>query len=197
MGDVQSKLPTVDLSSCYKLKGKLLVGFSDPDVAAIRNFTEKNKFQDVSAVKRLFTLQSYLFNKQSIEYCIMDTSPSVHHASINAAICSDLSIIITSLDSLDLQGSQKLIVDLYDAIEKKTVILLNKVFPSTTNLQNNWKSDVIEKVQPTFNHPVIGTIQFYCDFIESKQASLIAIEKEQHPFVLDLIGVLEKIESTI
>jgi MinD-like ATPase involved in chromosome partitioning or flagellar assembly len=195
-GRCSVKAATVDLSTRYKLKGKLLVGFSDPDFAAIRNINETTMLQEVSSVKRNFALQARLFNRLNIDYCILDTSHSVCNASINAAICSDLSIIITSIDSLDLQGSQKLIRDLHEAIEKKTTILLNKVVLNNTNLPNNWKREILEKKQPIFNCPVIGTIPFYSDFVETKQA-FIAIEKEQHPFVLDLIGVLEKIETLL
>lgn len=196
-GRCPAEAAILDLTPHYKLNGKLLVGFSDPHIAAIRNIAEKSRSWEVSAVKRLLALQTRLFKELNINYCIMDTSPGVQYTSVNAAISSDLSIIISTLDSLDIQGSQSLLIDLYDALEKKTTILLNKVFPSAINMPTNWKNDTINQAQSTFTHPVINAIPCYCDVLQTKRSCILAIEKEQHPFVRDLTEVLETLDAYI
>ncbi len=196
-GRCPAEVATLDLSSRYALKGKLLIGFSDPEVAAIRNIAEKSRSWEVSAVKRLLALRSQLFNEFGIDYCILDTSPGVQYTSVNAAISSDLSIIISTLDSLDIQGSRSLLTDLYDAIEKKTVILLNKVYSSANNLPENWKNEVVSYAQSNFKQPVIGAIPCYCDVLQTKRTCILAFEKPQHPFVKDLMEVMEKLDTHI
>jgi len=131
----------------------------------------------------------------NVDYCILDTSPGFQYTSVNAAISSDLSILVTTLDSLDTEGSKSLLVDLYDAIEKKTVILLNKVFPSATNLPSDWKKEAITQAQSSLKRPVIGAVPCYCDVLQTKRTCILSIEKGQHPFVMDLLEVIERLDA--
>ena len=75
-----------DLTEKFGLKGKFLVGFANPEIAAIRNMAEKSRSWEVSALKRLFALRSQLFKTLGIDYCIYDTSPGVQYTSVNAAV---------------------------------------------------------------------------------------------------------------
>ena len=91
---------TVDISGNYSLKGKLLVGLANPNLNVMRNMAEKSRAWEVSAIKRLFSLRSYLFEKMKIDRVFLDTSPGVQYMSVNAAVSSDLSLVVTTLDSL-------------------------------------------------------------------------------------------------
>jgi MinD-like ATPase involved in chromosome partitioning or flagellar assembly len=194
-GRCPPEISTIDISQYYVLKGKLLVGFANPDIAAVRNMAEKSRSWEVSSVKRLFALRSKLFKEMGIDYAILDTSPGIQYASVNAAVSSDLSIIVSTLDSLDIKGTQSMLAELYDAFEKKTAILLNKVFPETQTQLIKGKANVLSQTAFLLNRPVIGTIPCYCNVLKADRSSIFAIEEPDHPFVKDLLDVREKLEQ--
>jgi MinD-like ATPase involved in chromosome partitioning or flagellar assembly len=188
------EIATIDISKHYNLRGKLLVGFANPDVAAIRNMAEKSRAWEVSAVKRLFSLRSHLFKKMGVNYCIYDTSPGVQYTSVNATVSSDLAVIVSTLDSLDLKGTESLLVELYDAFEKKAAILLNKVFPEKQYIKGNGKIESLYQTDILFNRQVIGAIPCYCNVLQADRSSILAVEEHSHPFVKDIEEVRKNLE---
>lgn len=187
---------TVELTQKFNTNGRLLVGFANPEVAAVRNMAEKSRSWEVSALKRLFALRSELFKNQGTDYCIYDTSPGVQYTSVNAVVSSDLSVIVSTLDSLDIAGTESLLVDLYAAFEKKTAIVLNKVFPENQSpLQN--KTDALNEVTRKFQSSIIGEIPCYCKVLLADRSTILAAEEPQHPFVKKLEEVVKNLVTTI
>ena len=187
----------IDVSEQLRLKGKLLVGLANPNMDAILNVMEKSRAWEVTAVKKLFSMLSLLFNDMRVDCCIFDTSPGVQYSSINSAISSDLSVIVTTLDSLDLEGTKSILSDLYDELSKKTVVLVNKYSPETRISPNGTQDTLINKVQRMLKHRVIGAIPCYCDVLQQERASILAVEKPSHPFVKKLEEVAEKIDNIV
>jgi septum site-determining protein MinD len=187
----------IDVSEGYNLRGRLLIGLANPAIEAIRNIMEKSRAWEVTAVKKLFSLRSTLFNDMNIDCCILDTSPGVQYSSINAVISSDISVIVTTLDSIDLKGVENMLVELYDTFAKRTVVLINKVFPETRFWSSERQKDLISQMKKVLKHPIIGVIPCYCDVLEAKRTSLLAVEKPSHPFLRNLEEVAEKLEHVI
>ena len=186
-----------DVSDLLHLKGKLRVGFANPNMDAIRNVMEKSRAWEVTAVKKLFSMLALLFNKMQVDCCIFDTSPGVQYSSINSAISSDLSVLVTTLDSLDLEGTKSILSDLYDELSKKTVVLVNKYFPETRISPSETQDDIAKNVQRTLKHRVIGVIPCYCDVLQEERASILAVEKPSHPFVKKLEEVAERLNNVV
>jgi len=184
----------VDVSEEYGLKGRLLIGLANPTIDAIQNVMGKSRAWEVTAVKKLFSLRSTLFNNMNIDCCIFDTSPGIQYSSINAVISSDVSIIVTTLDSLDIKGVQRMLAEFYDAFEKRTVVLMNKVFPQTRIWSNGRQKEFINQMEKALKHPIIAVIPCYCDVLQAERASLLAIEKSGHPFLRTLQEVAKKLE---
>jgi hypothetical protein len=44
---------------------------------------------------------------------------------------------------------------------------------------------------------VIGVIPCYCDVLQTERTTLLAVEKPNHPFILNLEEVAEKLENYI
>jgi len=187
----------INVSEGYNLRGKLLIGLANPGIDAIRNIMEKSRAWEVTAVKRLFSLRSTLFSDMNIDCCIFDTSPGVQYTSINAVISSDISVIVTTLDSLDLKGVENMLVELYDAFAKKSVVLINKVFPETRIWSSERQEDLISQMERVLKHPVIGVIPCYCDVLQAERTSLLAVDKPFHPFLKNLEEVAAKLENII
>jgi MinD-like ATPase involved in chromosome partitioning or flagellar assembly len=196
-GRCSAQNATLDISDNYNLEGKLLVGLANPNVDVIRSMVEKSRAWEVSAIKRLFSLRSYLFEEMNIDRCFFDTSPGVQYMSVNAAVSSDLSIVITTLDSLDLTGTRNMLNELYDAFEKKTVIVINKVFPEAHASNNEQKQNAVKRVREALGRPVLGAIPCYCDVLQTDRSTVLAIEKPNHPFIRDLEAIVDKLEQAI
>jgi MinD-like ATPase involved in chromosome partitioning or flagellar assembly len=187
----------IDVSEKYNLTGRLLIGPANPAIEAIRNIMEKSRSWEVTAVKKLFSLLSSLFTDMKIDCCIFDTSPGVQYSSINAIVSSDISMIITTLDSLDLKGTENMLVDLFGALDKKPVILVNKFSPETRIKSGKINETIARKLEKTLKHSVIGVIPCYCDVLQTERTSLLAVEKPNHPFIKNLEKVTEKLGYTL
>lgn len=194
-GRCKAEQALIDVSEAYGLKGKLLLGLANPAVEAIRSIMEKSRTWEVTAVKRLFSLQSTLFEDMDIDYCILDTSPGVQYASVNAVVSSDLSVVVATPDSLELKGLENMLAELYDAFSKRTVVLVNKVFPETRVLSSDKQENLIDRMEKLLKHPIIGIIPCYCDVLQAKRTSLLAVDKPYHPFLRKLEEIAEKLES--
>ena len=187
----------IDVTEKLNLKGRLLVGLANPSIAAIRGMMEKSRAWEVSAVKKIFSLLYTLFNKLDIDYCILDTSPGIHYASVNAVVSSDISVIVTTLDSIDVKGVENMLSELFDALAKKPLILINKAFPETRRQSAEKRNELIGQLEKTVKHEVIGEIPCYCDVLQAKRTSLLAIENPNHKFVGDLEKIGKKLKYFI
>ncbi|MCW4046600.1 MAG: ParA family protein [Candidatus Bathyarchaeota archaeon] len=194
-GRCRAEQALIDVSEAYGLRGKLLLGLANPAIEAIRNMMEKSRAWEVTAVKRLFSLRSMLFDAMDVDCCILDTSPGVQYTSVNAVVSSDIAVAVATLDSLDLKGLETMLAELYDAFAKRSVVLINKVFPETRVWSSDEQTDLIDKMEKTLKHPVIGIIPCYCDVLQAKRNSLLAVDKPYHPFLRDLEKVAEKLDG--
>jgi septum site-determining protein MinD len=193
-GRCKAEQVLTDVSEAYGLKGKLLLGLANPAIEAIRNTMEKSGAWEVTAVKRLFSLRSTLFEDMDIDCCFIDTSPGVQYTSINAVVSSDISVVVATLDSLELKGLKNMLGELYDAFAKRTVVLINKVFPETRVWSSDEQKNVISEMEKVLKHPVIGAIPCYCDVLQAKRTSLLAVDKPYHPFLRNLEEIAEKLD---
>ena len=196
-GQCTAEQTMIDISAQFNLKGKLLIGLANPSVKAIGNIVEKSRAWEVTAVKKVFSLLSSLFNDMNIDCCVIDTSPGVQYSSINAAVSSDVSVIVTSLDTLDLKGTKNMLEELYDTLEKKAVVLVNKFSPEMRIKPDENQRSLIKSVEKILEHPVIGIIPCYCDVLQSERSSVLAVEKPNHPFVVKLVEVAQKLEDFV
>jgi MinD-like ATPase involved in chromosome partitioning or flagellar assembly len=194
-GKCDAEQTLIGVSEKYNLKGRLLIGLANPDITAVRSIMEKSRAWEVTAVKKLFSLLSTL-NKMKVDFCFSDTSPGVQYSSINAIASSDLSLIITTLDSLDLRGTEDMLSELYDALDKNAMVLVNKFSPETRIKSNERNDKLVDKLERILNHPVIGVIPCYCDVLQTERTTILALEKPNHPFIRDIVKIAEKLITT-
>jgi septum site-determining protein MinD len=180
-----------------EIKGKLYVGFANPSVQAISNIMEKSQAWEVSAIKRLFSLREVMFNEMKIDYCVLDTSPGIQYSSVNAAVASDLCILVTTLDMLDMKSAEILLRDLYDNVAKKTVVLINKVFPETCPWPHERILELVKIAESNLNHKVIGIIPCYCNVLQAGRTSFFAEDRAFHPFLQNLEDIVGNIRTLL
>jgi septum site-determining protein MinD len=177
-----------DCTPDYIKEGKIFIGLASPDTNAIREITAKNRKWEMEALCRLFNLKTSLINKMGFDYVILDSSPGLQYSSINTIVVADLVLVVTSIDKSDVQGTKRMIQDLYELFEKKTGIIVNKVPEAFLSARNAVKVE-------THQLPVVGFIPCSCDVLQSGGEYLFTFQRPHHVVTKTLERIASKIEN--
>ncbi|NIU85189.1 MAG: AAA family ATPase, partial [Candidatus Thorarchaeota archaeon] len=110
----------LDLSDRVSERGEFWVGLADPSTEAIREMSAKDRKWEMRALGRLLALRDSLLDDWGFDYLIFDTSPGLQYSSINAIVTADLVIVASTFDRSDIDGTRRMLHELYDLFEKKT-----------------------------------------------------------------------------
>ena len=166
-------------------KGKLFVGFANPSTEAIRAMASKDRRWEIEALTRLFSLKDMLQQDLHFDYVFLDTSPGLQYSSINAIISADIVLVVTSTDKSDVEGTQRMIHDLYEIFEKKTAIIMNRIpLERCPSLRQ-------EPLEP----PLMGVISCSCDIARARAKGVIQIENLNPAFAKTMQEIVDKIEG--
>jgi septum site-determining protein MinD len=183
----------MDLSEEIGNKGKLFVGLANPSVEAIRDMSSKDRKWEMRALGRLLTLRNSLLNDKAFNYLIFDTSPGLQYSSINAIVSADLVIVATTFDRSDVEGTKRMLRELYDLFEKKTEVILNKVLYDVS--PKSGKDELQAKVKDVYHAPLLGIIPCFCDITRAEGKIIFVQEKPEHPFTKILDEIANKIDK--
>jgi len=193
-GTCDIKKVLVELNPSHKEGGRLFVGLANPTTEAIREMSAKDRKWEMRALGRLLSLKTSLFNEMHLDHIVFDTSPGLQYSSINAIVSADAVLVVSSLDSSDINGTQRMTRELYDLFEKKTGIILNKV-PAGVLSTPSKKGELLEKLRSVHNLPIIDAIPCFCDILEAGGTYIFAEEKPEHPFTKNVEAIAAKIEK--
>jgi cellulose biosynthesis protein BcsQ len=202
--------------------GKFFVGFSNPNRDAIFKFEISNGTEYwKKQFRKLVFLREQMITKMDMDYIIIDTSPGIRHWSINALSIADKLILTMKMDDLDIEGTKKLIHEIYTTFVKfgaMSYILLNRIsgycIPMTlveypdekTNTTNahygQTDNNTIE--MPTAKHVLEGIEEMtgvkyltplpcYCDIQFSPREFLTVVNNPYHPFSKRLQTIINEI----
>jgi MinD-like ATPase involved in chromosome partitioning or flagellar assembly len=193
VNDYLSKACKIDniLTECtpsYIKEGQLFVGLADPSTAAIREMSSKDRKWGLEALGRLLSLKNSLLKDLNFDYVIFDSSPGLQYSSINTIVVADMVLVVTSIDKSDVEGTQRMIHDLYELYEKKTGIIVNKVPQTMLSGETHIKLD-------TRQLPIVDLVPCSCDVLRSGGEYLFAFEKTEHPVTQKLRRIATKIEQ--
>ncbi|MEM1588897.1 MAG: MinD/ParA family protein [Candidatus Bathyarchaeia archaeon] len=183
----------MDLSDKIKNQGTLYVGLANPSIEAIRDMSSKDRKWEMRALGRLLSLRNSLLNAKGFDYIIFDTSPGLQYSSINAIVAADFVIVATTLDSSDMEGTKRMLRDLYDLFEKKTELVLNKVMYS--NALTSGREKLQAMVKDAYGVPLLGVIPCFCDVSRAEGKIIFVHEKPDHPFARILGDIAAKIDK--
>jgi septum site-determining protein MinD len=183
----------IDLSDRIANQGKFFVGLANPSVEAIRDMSSKDRKWEMRALGRLLSLRNSLLNAKGFDYVIFDTSPGLQYSSINAIVSADIVIVATTLDNSDVEGTRRMLRDLYDLFEKKTVIVLNKVLYDDALRSGRDKLQAM--VKDTYEVPLLGVIPCFCDVSRAEGKIIFVHDKPEHPFTRILAEVAAKMDK--
>lgn len=183
----------IDLSDKVNNSGKFYVGFANPATEAIRDMSSKDRKWEMHALGRLLALRNSLLNDCGFDYLIFDTSPGLQYSSINAIVSADLVVVATTFDRSDVDGTRRMLRELYDLFEKKTEVILNKVLQDLSS--RSVLSEIQAQAKDVYQVPLLGLIPCYCDVLRAQGTIIFAQEKAEHPFTKMLSEMADKIEK--
>jgi septum site-determining protein MinD len=182
----------IDLSDRVHNGGKLFVALADPATEAIRDMSAKDRKWEMRALGRLLSLRTSMLTDKAFDYLIFDTSPGLQYSSINAVVSADLVLVATTFDRSDVDGTRRMLRELYDLFEKKTEVVLNKVLDVSSRAS---KDDMQTKLKDIYQVPLLGVVPCFCDVLKAEGGIIFAQEKPGHPFTKILDDMANKIDA--
>jgi MinD-like ATPase involved in chromosome partitioning or flagellar assembly len=182
----------IDVSSRIPGKGKLCIGLANPATEAIRDMSAKDRKWEMRALGRLLHLRNALINDQKFDYIVFDTSPGLQYSSINAIVAADLVAVATTGDRSDVDGTSRMLKELYNLFEKKTGIVLNKVLDYNSEAR---RQELYERVKNIYQAPLLGLVPCFCDILRAEGNFIFAQDKPDHPFSMLLSEMAKKIDA--
>ena len=182
----------VDLSSRISGEGKLFAGLANPAMEAIRDMSAKDRKWEMRALGRLLALRETLLKEQKFDYLFFDTSPGLQYSSINAIVAADFVVVATTGDRSDVDGTKRMLAELYNLFEKKTGLVLNKVIDPSANAR---KAEISSKVKATYQVPMLGLVPCFCEILRAEGNLIFVQDKPDHPFTKIMVEMARKIEA--
>jgi len=181
-----------DVSKRKKLKGKLLVALANPSMEVIRESVASDRKQEMMALRRLLMLKDHLLKKLAMNYVILDTSPGLSYASINAVTAADIVLVVTTWDASDFAGAQGMVSELYSMLDKRAIVLMNKI-PKQLLISEVAKMELTDQFATAFKLPVVDLLPCYCEVLSQERATIMALDRPKHPFSRSLVEIAMRI----
>jgi MinD-like ATPase involved in chromosome partitioning or flagellar assembly len=181
----------IDLSSKISGNGKFYAALANPATEAIRDMSAKDRKWEMRALGRLLSLRNSLLNEQGFDYLIFDTSPGLQYSSINAIVTADFVVVATTGDRSDVNGTKRMLSELYNLFEKKTGLVINKVLEASKSKS----AELAKKVKDVYEVPLLGAVPCFCEILRAEGNFIFPQDKPDHPFTKILAEMAQKIEN--
>src|SRR5512135_953110 len=152
----------IDMSETIPGNGKFFVGLASPATEAIRDMSAKDRKWEMRALGRLLSLRNSLVNEKGFDYIVFDTSPGLQYSSINAIVTADFVVVATTSDRSDVDGTRRMLRELYNLFEKKTGLVINKVLDGSSLSK---RQEMAKKVREIYQVPLLGLVPCFCDIL--------------------------------
>jgi len=189
-----AKQVLVDLSFKVPGNGKFFAGLANPATEAIRDMSAKDRKWEMRALGRLLALKETLLKDQNFDYLVFDTSPGLQYSSINAIVAADFVVVATTGDRSDVEGTKRMLQELYSLFEKKTGLVLNKVLDSNFTATAK-KSEMSSRVKTIYHVPMLGIVPCFCEILRAEGNLIFVEDKPDHPFTKIVAEMARKIEN--
>jgi MinD-like ATPase involved in chromosome partitioning or flagellar assembly len=182
----------IDLSSRVPGNGKFYTCLANPSTEAIRDISSKDRKWEMRALGRLLALRESMLKDQKFDYLFFDTSPGLQYSSINAIVAADFVVVATTGDRSDVDGTKRMLAELYNLFEKKTGLVLNKVLDTSITAK---KTEMQNKIKIDYQVPMLGMVPCFCEILRAEGNLIFVQDKPDHPFTKILAEMARKIED--
>ena len=181
-----------DTNGKIPINGKLFAGLANPSTEAIRDMSAKDRKWEMRALGRLLSLRNSLLKEENFDYIIFDTSPGLQYSSINAIVAADLVVVATTGDRSDVNGTSRMLRELYNLFEKKTGVVLNKVLDADLDSK---KEELKKRIKEVYQVPLLGIVPCFCEVLRSQGNLIFVQDRPDHPFTKILDEIATRIEK--
>lgn len=182
----------VDLSSKIPGNGKFYASLANPSTEAIRDMSSKDRKWEMRALGSLLALRETMIKDQKFDYLFFDTSPGLQYSSINAIVAADFVVVATTGDRSDVDGTKRMLQELYNLFEKKTGLVLNKVLDASATAK---KTEMQNKIKADYQVPMLGMVPCFCEILRAEGNLIFVQDKPDHPFTKIVAEMARKIEN--
>jgi MinD-like ATPase involved in chromosome partitioning or flagellar assembly len=182
----------IDLSSRISGGGKFYTGLANPSTEAIRDISSKDRKWEMRALGRLLALRESMLKDQKFDYLFFDTSPGLQYSSINAIVAADFVVVATTGDRSDVDGTKRMLAELYNLFEKKTGLVLNKVLDTSATAR---KTEMQNKIKTEYQVPMLGMVPCFCEILRAEGNLIFVQDKPDHPFTKILAEMARRIDN--
>ena len=182
----------IDLSGRIEKNNTFYAALANPATEAIRDMSAKDRKWEMRALGKLLSLRNSLIKDQKFDYLVFDTSPGLQYSSINAIVTADLVVVATTGDRSDVNGTSRMLKELYSLFEKKTGLVINKVLDSAS-LSN--KDEMNSRVKNIYQVPMLALVPCFCEILRAEGNLIFAQDKPNHPFTKILKEIARKIDA--
>ncbi|MCL5876757.1 MAG: ParA family protein [Candidatus Bathyarchaeota archaeon] len=182
----------VDMSPRIPGSGKFYACLANPSTEAIRDMSSKDRKWEMRALGRILALRESLLRDQKFDYLVFDTSPGLQYSSINAIVAADFVVVATTGDRSDVDGTKRMLAELYNLFEKKTGLVLNKVLDPSLSSR---KTEMQTKIKADYKVPMLGMVPCFCEVLRAEGNFIFAQDKPDHPFTKIVAEMVKKIET--
>ncbi len=184
----------VDYTPQCNCSGEFMVGLANPATEALRDMSAKDRKWEMRALGRLLSLKNTVLNDMEVDYLLYDTSPGLQYSSINAIVSADVVIVVSTIDTSDIEGTKRMTTELYDLFEKKSAILMNKV-PIEFLSSTIEKETVNKRFESMHTIPVLKVIPCYCDVLRAGGTKIFTRDYPDHAFTKHVEDIALRIED--
>jgi septum site-determining protein MinD len=184
----------IDQSDRFKLPGNLWVGFANPSIEALKDIMSKDRKWEVKALTKTLAGKKEILQEKEIDYLIYDTSPGAQYSSINALAGADLVSLVMKADEFDLEGTKELAKGVYEALGRKSGIVLNKI-PLEQVAAAGGKEKFGRQIEAEVGLPLVGMIPCMCELMAFGGKSIYAIDKPDHTFTRSVAEIAETLKK--
>jgi MinD-like ATPase involved in chromosome partitioning or flagellar assembly len=184
----------VDQSDRFKLTGKLWVGFANPSLEALKDIMSKDRKWEVKALTKTLAGKKEILQEKQVDYLIYDTSPGAQYSSINALAGADLVSLVMKADEFDLEGTKELAKGVYEALGRKSGMVLNKI-PLEQIAAAGGKEKFGRQIEAEVGLPLVGMIPCMCELMAFGGKSIYAIDKPDHTFSRSVGEIAETLKK--
>ena len=184
----------IDESERFNLSGKLWVGFSNPALEALKDVMSKDRRWEVKALTKTLSGKKEIIEKKKVDYLIFDTSPGAQYSSINALAGADLVSLVMKADEFDLEGTKELSKGVYEALGRKSGVVLNKI-PLEQIAAGGGKEKFGKQIESDLGLPLVGVIPCMCELMAMGGKTIYTIEKPDHTFTKSIAEIAQALKK--
>ena len=133
-----------------------------------------------------------MLKEKDFDYIVFDTSPGLQYSSINAIVAADLVVVATTGDRSDVNGTSRMLRELYNLFEKKTGVVINKVLDANLNSK---KEELNRRAKDVYQVPLLGLVPCFCEVLKAQGNLIFVQDKPKHPFTKIMDEIATRIEK--